>query len=260
MVLKKIVKFYQLLEVKILTDQIKILSILGPRFKFGYYALVIFNFIIGFLEALSIASIIPLIGMLLQNGKKNFYFNFEKIFVFQDNQLITLSIIFIIFFLKNIIIGIYSFAQVKYSFKAQYKIGNILFENFISKKYIDIKKINISQILRVINTDATLVVTGYILPGLQIITELIIILSYLSFVIFFQPKGIVVFTIIFLCGLLIYQFFKKKLNYLGTKRLSFEKKKIQTVNESFKLFKELKVFLKEKVFINNFRLFSAIEH
>jgi len=154
--------------------------------------------------------------------------------------------------IKNIVVGIYFFIQVKYSFKVQYRIGNVLFENFILKKFTDIKKINISQVLRVINTDSILVVTGYILPALQIFTELIILVSYIIFVIIFQPKGIIVFLMMFFSGLIIYRLFKKHLNDLGSKRLQFEKIKIQNVNESFKLFREIKVFLKEKYFINRF--------
>ena len=237
---------------KILTDQIKILGYLGNNYKYGYYLLILSNFFIGFLEALSVAAIVPLIGILLHTSDNYFFFNFENIFEIQNNELLTLSIIFSIFLIKNIVVGIYFFIQVKYSFKVQYRIGNVLFENFILKKFTDIKKINISQVLRVINTDSILVVTGYILPALQIFTELIILVSYIIFVIIFQPKGIIVFFMMFFSGLIIYRLFKKHLNDLGSKRLQFEKIKIQNVNESFKLFREIKVFLKEKYFINRF--------
>ena len=50
---------------RLLFNQISTLSILGTNYKIGYYLLILFNFIIGFLKALSIAALIPLIGMLL---------------------------------------------------------------------------------------------------------------------------------------------------------------------------------------------------
>ncbi len=239
---------------RLLINQIRTISILGENYKIGYYLLILFNFIIGFLEALSIAAIIPLIGMLLNTDNYKLFFGLENIFnYFPDNNYITLSLIFFIFFLKNIIIGFYSFLQVKFSFKSQYKIGNILFNNYLNKSFLKIKNINLSKILRTINSDSVLVVTGYILPTLQIFTEIIILISYILFVLVFQPKGFIVFLIIFLFGLIIYKFFKNRLKDLGSKRLLFENKKIQTVNETFKLFKEIKVYMKEKLFTDNFQ-------
>ena len=239
---------------RLLFNQISTISILGANYKIGYYLLISFNFFIGFLEALSIAAIIPLIGMLLNIDNYRLFFGLENIFnYFPDSNYITLSLVFFIFFLKNIIIGFYSFLQVKFSFKSQYRIGSILFDNYLNQSFLKINNVNLSKILRTINSDSVLVVTGYILPTLQIFTEIIILISYIMFVLVFEPKGFIVFLVIILFGFIIYKFFKNKLKDLGSKRLLYENKKIQTVNETFKLFKEIKVYMKEKLFIDNFK-------
>ena len=43
---------------------------------------------------------------------------------------------------------------------------------------------------------------------------------------------------------------------LGKNRLFYENKKIQIVNETFKLIKEIKVYMKETLFLNKFRKFN----
>jgi ABC-type bacteriocin/lantibiotic exporter with double-glycine peptidase domain len=183
----------------------------------------------------------------------NFFLDLKIFFnFFSKNNYIALIFIFLIFLIKNIIIGFYSFLQVKFSFKSQYRIGSILFDNYLNQSFLEIKNINLSKILRTINSDSVLVVTGYILPALQIFTEIIILISYIVFVLFFEPKGFIVFFVIILFGYIIYKFFKNKLNDLGSKRLFYENKKIQAVNETFKLFKEIKVYKKESLFTEIF--------
>ena len=242
---------------KLLTGQITTLTILGKNFRNGYFLLILFNFIIGFLEALSIAAIIPLVGMLLNVKNYELFFGFNKIFnFFPEDKFTMLGLIFLIYLFKNAVIGVYSLLQVKFSFKSQYKIGNILFQNYLSKNFLKIKNINLSQILRTINTDSVLVVTGYILPTLQIFTEIIILFSYLIFVLLFEPKGFLAIFIIFFFGVFIYKFFKNRLNNLGKNRLFYENKKIQIVNETFKLIKEIKVYMKETLFLNKFYKFN----
>jgi hypothetical protein len=65
---------------RLLFNQISTLSILGTNYKIGYYLLILFNFIIGFLEALSIAALIPLIGILLNVEDYKFFFGLENFF------------------------------------------------------------------------------------------------------------------------------------------------------------------------------------
>ena len=65
-----------------------------------------------------------------------------------------------------------------------------------------------------------------------------------------------VIFIIFFFGVFIYKFFKNRLNNLGKNRLFYENKKIQIVNETFKLIKEIKVYMKETLFINKFYKFN----
>ncbi len=136
--------------------------------------------------------------------------------------------------------------------KIKTRASNQLYENYIKRSYSYFINTNSSLIYRVIVQDVN-EAAAYIYSFITLTRELFILLVISILLILYNPQialfSIIVFSIL---GSLFYLSTTLAIKKNAAKRVAAAKKKISMVSEMFNGIKEVKVFFKEKFFVNQF--------
>ena len=233
------------------------LNILGRKKKTQYYFFLFANLIITLLEILSLGLIIPLVSLIVD---PSFYDYFSKIKYLEISSLnynqiliIILISITLLFLIKNCLIGILYWKQIKYGFSLQSDICTYLFKKYLYKDYIFHTEINSSELIRLINNDSYIVITGFILPSLFFFTEIFILIGVMTLLIYVQAYAFLIAVFFVLISYLIYLSFSKKLKFHGERRQKLETLKIQYVKTALEGIKEIIFYQKQNFFFQSYK-------
>lgn len=228
------------------------LTIFALEKKSKYYYLVILNIIVVLLEMLSLGLLFPFLSLIVDPNFiiKIYQYDIGFINNLSLNQILILILILIsiLFFLKNITIGLLSWIQIKYSFYLQNVIATNLFKKYIFSDYLFHKSNDTSKFIRVINNDSFIVITGFIIPSFLFFTELFIFLGIIILLAYYEIYGLVVAFFFFLISYLIYRRFSKKLREHGILRQKNDTLKIKYITTSFEGIKEILFYKKQSFF------------
>ena len=220
--------------------------------------LVILMLLVSFLELVGVSLIFPFITSLLgQELSENIFFNFinsNLSFVDLKNISVFLILIVLIFYiLKNFFIIYVVSKQTRYSMHLVTLIRNDFFKRYIHQKYVDfVKKDQSEMISNVMNISADFGST-FISNLLIFISELFIILSLTSLLLFFNFKLTICIIIIFSFIMFFYiRYISPRLKVSGNMRIESDQRVIDYSKLSFQNIKELKIFNKENFFIKLF--------
>lgn len=244
----------------------KIFDVFNSKQKINFIFLLILIFFNTFLEMISIGMILPLIALLTQDNfidKYYFilnYFNF--FFELNKTNLIYFFIIFLvaIFLVKNVLILLFSIFKYNFFFNILNIYSKKLYEIYINKDYSFFTKNNSSVLIR--NVDNVSIFSESINQILFFITDFLTIFGLLILLMYFEFFGTIILLLIVLFSYFFYSFCTRStiINF-GNSRQVYQKKKIQSLYEGFSAIREIKIFLKEKFFINRYsnNLFSYSE-
>ena len=244
----------------------KIFDVFNSKQKINFIFLLILIFFNTFLEMISIGMILPLIALLTQDNfidKYYFilnYFNF--FFELNKTNLIYFFIIFlvVIFLIKNVLILLFSIFKYNFFFNILNIYSKKLYEIYINKDYSFFTKNNSSVLIR--NVDNVSIFSESINQILFFITDFLTIFGLLILLMYFEFFGTIILLLIVLFAYFFYSFCTRStiINF-GNSRQVYQKKKIQSLYEGFSAIREIKIFLKEKFFINRYsnNLFSYSE-
>lgn len=212
-----------------------------------------------FFDVLSIGSIFPLLGFIVtENDNYLNIFEFSKsgFFLFEKNNLYltAITIIFILFFLKNLFLLF--FTKINSNFLAYltiYHQEKILF-NILRKKYDFFVKKNSAYFLREFNSEIKLITLGFMQPILDISLNVLTLIGFLI-LLSFVDLNLTIISIIF--GSIFFLIFifslKKKFRFLGTQRRIQNLKIINYIKQLFEGIRELKIYKKENAFISDLK-------
>lgn len=236
-------------------------SLMNPGEQKKFIFLMIFGFFILFLEILSIGSIFPVIYSI---NDPDFYkkFNFLESLTFIDfKNRINFSIfifsclIFLILF-KNIIFTIFYWLESKFIINIQETISKILFSKLINEKYTFHLENNTADLITRVRTD-NIIVRDAISSLFNLFQSLIFIFGILLFLMIIEPLGFTITSSIFLfTGSIFYLLTSKKNKQIGEQRQILEIARTKRLQESFSGIKEIKIFLKHYLFINEYEKLS----
>ena len=141
-------------------DFIDLLKHILPMCKLKVVMLISLTIILIIFETLGIASIIPIISLIIdyENIKINFS-SVAKLIEYYDLSYektiyMSLSALFIIFFIKNIFIGYYNFKSNQIIQFIRYIISDKLFKNYFFLDYYNLTKDHSSTLLRNITSES----------------------------------------------------------------------------------------------------------
>lgn len=235
----------------------KILN-LENNYKKKFILLICFYFILSLTEFISIAAVIPLIGILIDENIifsisfLNHYINYIKL-VLPFDIYFSLSGIFIVFVILSWFIKYFS---IKFTLKTSNFIGADLqfkiFKNYITRDYKEIIKLNTDAILAkltLINNRAI----SYIIAYLQLISNLLLIFLISILLFYLNPKIIIIISTIMLSFFGIIYFINLKKLYQRGKEINISHASVvQTFQNTRGYFQELKLYNLEKIFLNEF--------
>ncbi len=236
----------------------KIWKLLGKNQKKTFFSLVVFNVFILVLEVASLSAIFPVIYSL--SNEQNLFDKFEKLYFLKSyiegsqyhSTLIFLFILTVIIVFKNFLLTIFNFLESKFIFLTQEKISVSLFSNLISKDYNFHLNINSADLITRIKADGLLIRDS--IYGLHVFVKSIIFLTGIfTFLIFVEPIGFFVTGSIFLVlGSIFYRITSTKISEFGKIRQTMEIKRTKKLQESFGGIKEIKSYLKQKIFLSSY--------
>ena len=234
----------------------KIINLLDYNLKLKFLSLIFFMFIASFLELVGLGFVILILNSFLglDNSFLEIIDNYTNYFFkinFQFEQVI--FFIFILFTFKLLILIFVAWIQSGFLAQFREQISNKLYHNFLNRNVRNLLKKNSAEYIRNF-TEEIQASTVFINSVMRIILDSILILTFLVFLMYFDPIITAIVYIFFsLLGVIYYSLVKNKLSNWALLSLENKKNKIQFISESFSAIKSIKILSRENFFLNRFK-------
>ena len=205
-----------------------------------------------FLEYTFVAAVPLLLNTIFNNDSISAFLPFYGMIDRQTLLKHVLILILSLFFLKNIFYFLNQFFILRYSFNLHNNLSRLLFSKYLNNNYLIFINSKTSDLLRNVK-DNTDLIRQLVTNSLTFFSEVLVFMG-LCFIIIYNSSLISIFSIIFIILFsCIYLYYSRNLSKSWSeKRQSYESSKIQSLQEGFDGFKELKLFNKENLYINNY--------
>ena len=236
----------------------KIWKFFTKKQKIESFFLIIIILIVTNLEIIGISTFFPIItGIIDYNSIENypFIYNFSKNFSQKDFIYLCLSILLIIFLIKNLLFIFLIWFQNRFVLNLQLDLVNKIYKIYLNIDYIFHTKTNSAFLIRNINTEVSNA-KFFINTNINLIVEFILCLAVFSVLVYFEPYAILITT--FLVGILtsfLYIFTRKKLQALGKTKIIYEGLVNKTLISSLQGIKEVQILNKQKDFYTSLKNF-----
>lgn len=234
----------------------KIIKLFDHSFKLKFLLLIFFMFVASLLELLGLGFVIIILNSFL--GLENSFLeviNTYTRYFFKTNlnseQII--FFIFVLFTIKLIILIFVAWLQSDFLAKFREKISNKLYHNFLNRNVKNLLKKNSAEYIRNF-TEEIQASTVFINSAIRIILDSILILTFLIFLMYFNPIVTAIIYVFFsFLGIAYYSLIKNKLSKWAEISLENKKNKIQFISESFSAIKSIKILSRENFFFERFK-------
>ncbi len=238
---------------------INYINLLNLKQKFFFLFIICLTLIVTILEMLSIFLIFPIVGSILnENLGYNKYTNLilENFQTYLEIDKIIIFFI-ILYTIRLILLLLLNYLNQFFIFSIYRNFLNRLFSNYLNKPLLFHKKKNSSEVVRDIQENVGNIAVGITTNLSTIILESIMLIGLIVVLLIHQPISSlgILGGIVFL-ALLISQIMKKFAYRLSLKRQRENFKFIKIIYESFKGFKEIKIFSAENKITNFFQKIS----
>lgn len=234
----------------------KIIYIVPNEFKKNFIFL-LFLMIIGMMfEILGLGIVIPILGLMLTPDIKVEYPQLQPLLEFLNNPtqkelilggVITLITIYII---KSIFVVYLTKVQSKYGSRLCANLSRELFNGYIRQPYVFHIANNSSRLIKNIQVE-TIQFLELVRAVMTLLVEVTVIVGVASLLIYSEPIGALIMISFFVVSTTLFQqISKKKLITWGAKRQFYELNMMKNLVEGLNGIKDVKVFNKEKYFIN----------
>ncbi len=211
------------------------------------------------LDMLGVASIFPFLSVISNpeiiqsNSKLKWVYNLFE-FSSKDSFLIAIGIAsFIILFFNNVLRAVVNLALLKFTWGKRYIISKKLFSYYLYEPYVFFLNRNTSELTAYLASEIARVVSGVLIPCLQVLSRCLLTVLILGFLFVINP--IVATVVIVVIGggyALIYMFARKKLSQAGEDMVKYSKQIFKALNEAFGGIKDIKLLGRENVFIEQY--------
>ena len=222
-----------------------------------YYIFVLF-FITNFLDLFGIFMILPIMNQLLDVNNSFLH----KVF-FLNNDLINKNLVLffvLIYFIKFLFLVFSHWYQNITIYDIQNKLNLKYLNSKFSNSYGNWAKKKSSFFFQLIVNETANFCTHLLIPLITLISELffVAIIFAMGFFIFSEKIFYVLIFFIFFCYFYYSIFLKIFVKNLGRQRVFHDKNRIEILNEIILNFREIKLYVKEKFFVNKFKLHDRL--
>ncbi len=234
----------------------KIFNLFDYELKIKIFYLIFFMVLASFLELMGLGLVILILNSFLGlddnftriiNDYTQHYFKINL-----DSEQI-ISFIFILFTFKLLVLILVSWKETSFYAKFRENISNKLYHNFLNRNVKNLLRKNSAEYIRNF-TEEINVSLLFITSSLKLILDSILIMTFLIFLIYFDPIiTITVYIFFSSLGIIYYKLVKNKLANWAIISLENRKKKIQFITESFSAIKSIKILSRENFFLEKFK-------
>ena len=241
----------------------KITYILGEGHKKNIIIFIILMFMNTIFELLSLGAFIPILLVLFD---ENFLQNKILIsvlpldFLISKNNLLIFFVLLLsgIYIVKSVFQIYFNHFRLKFITGLQVNLINDLYKRYIFQEYSFVTHINSPTIVRNLTGEVNGFVSRVLMPLINILIDFLTVFFVLISLMFFEPLGsLIMLSSILLFSFLFYFATKNKISNLGLERQDLEFKRLREIQESFKIFREIKLLSLEKFFIQNFNIYNS---
>ncbi len=237
----------------------KIFYILGNKYRYQIFFILILITFGTFLETLSLALIFP--ALLLLSNPQEFinnsiiinYFSFLRDFDQMELIIFGMTVILFSYFVKAGFLFFLIWKQNSFSFTLQGYIAERIFKSYFNQPYLFHLQRNSSELIRNITFEVQQLSNGIFIQGLSLLTELFVFISIIIMLALIQPIGTIVILLasIILGG--IYYFMMRKFWKLwGEKRQNHEGHRIKHLQQGLSAIKDVILLGRKNNFIGKF--------
>ena len=241
----------------------KIFTLFNKREKQNSVVMFLMILIGAFAETLSISAILPFMNIIMNPEIIEKYeilqWAYYLPFVGSFSRFIVLMcvLLILVFILKSVYMFVLLYYQNRFALNRQVGLAQRLFDSYINKPYPFFFERNSAELLRNIGLLGN-VINGLLVPGLSLITELLVV-GLIVAVLFVADPFSAAAIIIVVGGVSVafYIKLKTRLDRTAKKQNQYSKKMNQAIVEGIRSIKEIKVLCKEKTFTDEYGQNSA---
>ena len=218
--------------------------------------------VMALLDLLGVASIMPFMAVLTNpdiietNKILKIAFEVSGDFGIENREQFIFLIGILVFFILVFSLAfkaLTAYAQVRFSKMREYSICKRLLEGYLHQPYSWFLKRNSSNLTKTILSEVDTVVNVGLYPLLILISQLIVVISLLIFLIFVDPfLTLGVFLTLGGAYAITYKLSKNFIKKIGEERLIANEKRFNSLNEAFGAVKQLKVSGLEEIYFQRF--------
>ena len=213
------------------------------------------------LEALSVGMVLPALGILIN---ETYFEQFPALLPVLESfgrpdhddlvfwGLVGLATVFLI---KNAFLLFQVYLQGTFVYSAQREISLELFRRYLAKGYRFHLETNSSILIRNLVSEVVNFCSFFLMPILNLITEILVIIALLTLIFWIEPKG--TFFLIAVLGVLVFLFVKgtnQVVGRWGEMRLEAEEEKLRHLQQGFGGIKEILLSDKLEFFLRRFHI------
>lgn len=238
-------------------------QILNKKEKFGIVFMLMLIFLSSCLEVLGIGIILPYLAILLEPQKIASIPMVNDIYIFMKGIgivgeithfliLVTFSII-VFYWIKNLFFIFSLRYQVSFNYRFYRRLSSNLLRYYLHESYLQHINRNTSDVIRNVNQQTFDLIQGFLFPLLVLISEILIVLLLLTFLISINPvASLFVFVLLGVCVFGIFYYSRKKIQQSGELVAHARSASNKAVLQSLGSFKTTKMLGKEAFFVDSF--------
>ena len=235
----------------------KLVFLFSNEEKFKLASIFFFVVIGAGLEVASIAGLAVFVGLFLDANNKiyEWFSNLDILDLSSEIQLIQVFgiVVGFLFLFKNTYLLYINYILHKFIYKKYVSISTQLLRRYVEMPYINHLQSNSSYLQRNINTEVFWLFANILVPGITLLTEVIIVFSIIFALLYIEPAK----TLVLICGfgsiLLILMFIiKRKMDAMGIVSQKYFGEMVKSVNQSLGGIKLTKVTRASEYFVNIF--------
>ena len=216
------------------------------------------SLLIGFIELLGVASIVPFIGLLNDPdyiADNKYFLIMNNYLLLEKDSLVFIAGIFMIttFITINLLNAFNLWITTKYGALLSHKISMMTSKSYLNQSYKYFVNADISSVSKNILEESGALSESIFIPFMQIISKVIIIILISSLLITVDFNVFIYSLLIFLfIFIVLFTSIKNKIKRYGTLRLSANDVRFKSVNDCLGGIKDVKFYNAEQYYLDNF--------
>jgi len=229
----------------------KILLLLTKKNKIDILFIIFLSIIKAFIEIVGIGLLIPLLGFISSEQKKNEIIEFLPILrEYSDKEVILIFIIvfLIIYLLKTIFVIFFNSYNAKHAQNLYVEIGNKLLKKYLDNNFLFFVQNNSAKLIRNIASEVNLLASGIIMNSISLLSNLILFFGVCILLFSYNQYTVFVIFILLIVSIIVVRSNNKILMKWSEVRNVESARFIQKLNEVFGSIKEVILYNKSSFF------------